>query len=249
MPVAAGLAWLTRSRWQGPARPARGGWNLVAGALLATAAGTVAGLPVLPGLALPVFVVGVAAVSRGWRAARHLALPALFLVFLLPLPWLLQASCAVPSQRASAAAAFALLRPTGLDVAITGVTVYTPDYYVIVNDTCSGLHSVCSLLMLGIVAAHLFPMSAWRQALVLALVLPLGLLVNAVRVAFLLLMGHLFGKPAATGLSHDLSAVVLFALGYATLFLLARRLSRSRAASASPATTSQTAQEKASPSA
>ncbi len=203
----------------------------------------------LCGLAVPVLVLGAVMVTLGARAARHLALPVLFLVFLLPLPWLLQASCAVPSQRASAAAAFALLWPTGLNVQILGVTVYTPDYYVIVNDTCSGLHSVCSLLMLGVVAAALFEMSAARQVLVLAVVLPLGLLVNAMRVAFLLLMGHFFGKPAATGLSHDLSAVVFFAVGYVVLFLLARRLSRRRTTTTSPASSTQSDQEKVSPSA
>jgi len=248
LPVAAGLVWLTRGRWQGSDEPADWGWALVAGALVGNEVGLLFPLPVLSGLALPVLLVGAVLVVRGPITARHVALPAAFLVFLLPLPWLLQASCALPSQQASAAAAFALLWSTGLDVLVSGVTVYTPEYYVIVNDTCSGLHSVCSLLMLGVVAAHVFEMSWARQGILLALVLPLGLLVNALRVAFLLLMGHFFGKPAATGLSHDLSAVIFFALGYVALFLLARRLSRRQTETPSASRSVQMAQDQASPS-
>ena len=247
LPVAAGLAWLARARWLVAPAPDRRGWLLVAAALGLHAAGLAVGLPVLSGLALPPLLVGAAAVTRGPATARHLVLPAAFLVFLLPLPWLLQPTCALPSQRASAAVAYALLLPTGLDVMLSGVTVYTPEFYVRVDDTCSGLHSVASLLMLGVVAAHLFPMSGRRQALVLALVLPLGLLANALRIASLVPVGLVAGRGAAAGLWHDLSAVACFALAYAALFAFARRLARSAAAAQSPTSSAQTDHEKASP--
>ena len=245
--MAAGLAFLGRARWQTPPQPTQGGWPLVAGALLVHGAGMVLDLPVLSGLALPALAVGAVAVTRGTATARHLALPALFLVFLLPLPWLLQPTCALPAQRASATVAWALLLPTGLEPMLSGVTVYTPDFFVRVDDTCSGLHSVASLLMLGIVVAHIFPMSGRRQALVLALVLPIGLLANGLRIASLLQVGLSRGRDAAAGLWHDLSAVACFALGYAVLFLVARRLSRRQATTRSEAMSAQTAQEKASP--
>ena len=134
-----------------------------------------------------------------------------------------------------------------IDVMLSGVTVYTPEFYVRVDDTCSGLHSVASLLMLGVVAAHLFPMSGRRQALVLALVLPLGLLANALRIASLVPVGLVAGRGAAAGLWHDLSAVACFALAYAALFAFARRLARSAAAAQSPTSSAQTDHEKASP--
>ena len=248
LPAAAGLAWVSRRRWSRPGPPHPAGWWLLGAALVVHAVALGIGPAALTGLALPLALVGAVAVVRGAEAASELALPASFLVFLLPIPWLLQPTCAIPAQQASAASAFALLLPTGLDVMLQGVYVYTPDYYIRVDDTCSGLHSACALLMFGIVLAQLLPLRVRGRLLLVALVLPVGLLANSSRVAFLLVMGHHFGKTAAVGIAHDLSTAAFFAAAYVLLFGLAKRLAQPEEAEASPANRTQTPQQNASPS-
>jgi len=119
-----------------------------------------------------------------------------------------------------------------------------------VDDTCSGLQSACALLMLALVAGHLRRVPPLRTLLLVAAVLPLGLLVNGARIAFLLLVGVFLGIEWAEGLTHDLSAVVFFAAAYVGIFWAARRLAAPRRADqAVTPMEAQTAQENTSPTA
>lgn len=224
VPVAAGLAYLTKRRIPaaGPADPL--GWWVLGAAHGLNLVGTLTGLYGLSGLAFPPALLAVVALLRGRAMAKHLLMPTSFLLFLMPLPWLLRPALAVGAQEASAIVGYLLLLPTGLDVMLQGVYVYTPDYYVIVNDTCSGLQTACALLMYGIVIGHLLDVRGTRAAVLLLAVLPVGLLINGGRVAFLLVLGHKFGRGAAIGMVHDLSSVAFFAVAYWILYRLARRL-------------------------
>lgn len=226
VPVAAGLAYLSRHRLPAAQHSAPWWKGLWAGAMVLHGLGVFTGYYGLSGVALPLVLLALTAHRSGAARANHFLFPFSFLIFLLPLPWLLQPSLAIPLQQATAGLAAALLYPAPMDLSLLGVYVYTPRYYILVNDTCSGLHTACALLMFGIVLSQLVPLSRRAQGLILALVLPAGLLLNAARVAYLLVMGHVWGKSAATGLNHDLSAVFFFGLVYWLFFRLARRLER-----------------------
>lgn len=248
LPMAAGLAWVGRDPGA-VAHPAPGQWwaALLGGGLALHLVALGTGLFGLSGLGLPLALAGLVWRGRGVACLRRMLLPILFLVFVLPLPWMLQAQFALPSQRASAMMAYLLVRPTTLNVMLDGMYVYTPDFYVLVNDTCSGLSSACALLMLAIVVSQLRRLPPQRSALLLVGVLPVGLLANGARIAFLLVMGHTFGIEWAEGWVHDLSAVAFFGCAYAAMFWASRRLAqRGRRPRATP-TTATTAHENTSP--
>ena len=250
LPMAAGLAWIGRDPQATP-DPATGrAWiGLLAAGLILHVVALLTGLSGLSGPGLPLALAGVLLRTRGPASLQRMALPLGFLIFLLPLPWLLHDAAALPAQQASATVAFLLLVLTPMDVMLQGIYVYTKEFYVLVNDTCSGLSSACALVMLAMVAGQLKRLPMRRALVLIAVVLPIGLLANGARIAFLLFMGHNFGIEWASGVVHDLSALIFFAGAYVSLFWGARRLALPLVDQASPAIAASTAQENASPAA
>ncbi len=250
LPMAAGLAWIARDP-DATAEPAKGlKWRvLLACGLALHGFALISGLSGLSGVGLPLALAGVLLRTHGEPSLERMALPIAFLVFLLPLPWLLHDAAALPAQQASATVAFLLLVLTPMDVMLQGIYVYTREFYVLVNDTCSGLSSACALVMLAMVAAQLRRLPMRRALILIGVVLPIGLLANGGRIAFLLFMGHHFGIEWASGLVHDGSALLFFACAYVALFWGARRLVDPPTHHSSPAMAASSAQENTSPAA
>lgn len=250
LPMAAGLAWIARQPGADAQPSDDRAWIGLTGvgfALHALALAT--GLSGLSGVGFPLALAGVVLRTHGADTLQRMALPIAFLLFLLPLPWLLHDAAALPAQRASATVAFLLLVLTPMDVMLQGIYVYTKEFYVLVNDTCSGLSSACALVMLAMVVGQLKRLPMRRAVILIAVVLPIGLIANGGRIAFLLFMGHHFGIEWASGLMHDGSALIFFACAYVALFWGARRLARSEEVRISPPMAASTAHEKTSPTA
>ncbi len=247
LPMTAGLVWLARDPAASPEPAPRSAWMaLVATGLTLHAAALVSGASGLSGIGLPIALAGVVLRVHGRKWLGRTWMPIAFLTFLLPLPWLLHDSLSYPAQRASAITAFLLASLSPLDAKLRGVYVYTDQFYVLVNDTCSGISSACALLMLALVAGQLKRLPLRPAMILIAVVLPIGLLANGGRIAFLLLMGHHWGLEGASALVHDLSALLFFAGAYVALFWGARTLAP-EVERVSEASTASTAQENASP--
>jgi exosortase len=248
LPMAAGLAWIARDPEAVAAPDGGKAWRLmVIGGLFLHAVALLTGLSGLSGAGLPLALAGVVLRTEGTTCLQRMGLPIAFLVFLLPLPWLLHDAAALPAQQASATVAFLLLVLTPMDVMLQGIYVYTKEFYVLVNDTCSGLSSACALVMLAMVAAQLRRLSMKRAAILIVVVLPIGLVTNGARIAFLLFMGHYFGIEWASGPVHDGSALLFFSCAYVALFWGARRLALPADDLTSAAITASSTQEKTSP--
>jgi exosortase C (VPDSG-CTERM-specific) len=159
----------------------------------------------------------------GWRWLKAVSFPIFFLLFMIPLPaaavvwleWLLVA--------ASAEAAHGLFWLGGIPVFRDGYSLQIPGIVLEVARECSGIRSTWVLIITSILASYLLLEGKLRRGLLIAVVLPLGILRNGLRIfviGFLCVhygpeMIHSWVHRNGGPLFFGLSLVPLLALGWA----------------------------------
>ena len=147
----------------------------------------------------------------GLPHARIYLFPLGFCAFALPWEAFLKNRLDTPLQAWSADIAAALLNTFGYPVRIwTEVTIYSDRFYVIVNETCSGMNMLVTLSMYTLVFAWAAQPSLRHRIALILLVFPLAMLANGARVAVIYLLGHYGGMPLADGFWHTGSAYLIF---------------------------------------
>jgi exosortase len=226
-PVALAMLWLQRKALnRAVGRGQTSGLLVVIGALALMAVSHRTGIHNLAGIAVSPLLIGVAAYLWGWRAARVVSFPSIFLIFGLGLYRGLLNSVGFALQDATAAGAGWVGPFIGLDVVRDGLVLHStasaPEYAFVVAQACSGMSSLLSLLALASIWIYATRGSTAGRAAVLLGVLPLVVLANTARVTLVLLVAAHFGEDAALGFFHGLSSLVLFGLALAGLLMLSR---------------------------
>ncbi len=176
--------------------------------------------------------------TYGWTRAKALLMPVLFGYFALPWEHFLRRTIDIPLQGWTADIALAFLNLAGYGVRYwDAYTIYTHEYYIIVNETCSGMNLLTTLTMYTLVFAWVAQPALRDRLKLLLLVVPVAMFANGVRVAMLYLMGHYGGNELAMGPWHDRSAYLTFLPVFWFIFVvnqaLLRRAMRRRPARAS----------------
>ncbi len=226
-PIAAALLWWRREalrRSLGAGHWA--GLLLVAASIVLMLVSRRTGFNALAGIAVTPLLIGAAAYLWGWRAARVIAFPALFLVFGLGLYRGLLNSVGFALQDVTARGAGLAGSLIGLDVVRDGLVLHSasasPPYAFVVAQTCSGMSSLLSLLALAALWMYVARGPLHGQLAMVAGVLPLVLVANTARVTMVLLVAALFGEDAALGFFHGASSLVLFGLALTGLLAFSR---------------------------
>ena len=154
-----------------------------------------------------------------WMAAA--AFPVAFLIFMIPLPdaavtWLEKASVV-----ASAEAAALLFGITGTSLVRHGTVFELPGIVLRVGQECSGIRSSWVLFITSLLASHLFLRSPWRRLVLVAFVIPLGILRNGFRILVIGLLCVHVGPQMIDSPIHHRGGPIFFALSLVPLLLLA----------------------------
>ncbi len=174
----------------------------------------------LSALALIVLLVGLALYFLGERAARRIAFPLAFLLFMIPIPFINRLSPALESFTATASTgAVGLL---GIPSVNLGSQIELQNSSFVVGAACSGLNSMVALATLVVVFIYILEGSNRAKLVLLGLAIPIAIVANIFRVSALLVIAHLFGAEAGMKYFHDYSSPVLFLLAFALLILVSR---------------------------
>ena len=180
-------------------------------------------LPVLAGLLLLYF---------GWPGLRLAAFPVFFLIFMVPLPGAVVVELTGPLRLWGAELSAEVLHVIGYPVAISGTIISIGQYLLLVNEACSGLGSMFSLVATCLLYIHITGHRARLHLAVLLLsVLPIAFLANTLRILGLALLTYHAGDGIAQGPAHETSGVMLFVVALGMLFgldALVRRWSPER---------------------
>jgi exosortase len=214
-PAATGLVWLRRSELRSALAAGSGiGLPVLVGGLLLFVVGLRSGVHAVAAVAFLPTVLGAAAYLYGLGAARLLAPATALVTCALSLYRGLLAPLGFALQEVTARGSATLASLAGVPVHESGVDLYVRDVHLVVAESCSGMDSLLALLCLGFLVVALAS-AAWpRRALLMALVLPMVLVANILRVTAVLALVMPFGTAAAEGLPHEtLSAVVFLFAG------------------------------------
>jgi exosortase len=139
---------------------------------------------------------------------------------MVPLPdaavdWLENAS-----MLASAEAAALFFNVSGTPVLREGTVFELPGIAIQVARECSGIRSSWVLFITGLLASHLFLRTMWRRIVLVAFVIPLGILRNGFRVFVIGQLCVHVGSYMIDSKIHRQGGPVFFALSLVPLLLL-----------------------------
>ena len=184
------------------------------------------GVHFVSGFAMIAAVWGLVWTAWGFRALWTLRFPLLFLLFMVPLPGVLLIAISFKMKLAAAWLASSGLTLLGLPTHQAGSTIQVPGISVVVDDTCSGLRSLISLIALATLWTSLMPPQAkrWHKLFIVAASLPIALTANMTRIIVLVLLSAIYGPAIADSFIHYGSGVVVFGVALVVLAWLSRRL-------------------------
>ena len=165
---------------------------------------------------------------------RAAAFPVAFLVFLIPMPDAFVDGLERASTIASAEAAAMYFAVAGTPLVRHGTVFELPGIVLQVAQECSGIRSSLVLVITSILASHLFLTSPWRRFVLVAFVIPLGILRNGFRVFVIGMLCVHVGPHMIDSVIHHRGGSLFFALSLAPLFLLLWWLRRGERRGASP---------------
>ena len=172
-----------------------------------------------------VIVIAVLYLELGPAVSRAMWFPMAYGVFLIPPPGYAVDVVTLPIKTVISNVVTGVLSGVGYPIVRSGVSLYISQYQLLVEDACSGLQSLFSLMALGLFYVYLMHRSEWRYALVLALfIIPAAIFANFVRVMAIVLMTYYFGDETAQGFLHTSTGMLLFVVTLLSVFVLDRLL-------------------------
>ena len=173
------------------------------------------------GLTFVSMLVGMELYFLGPGKTRVLIWPTLFLVFMIPLPQVSVDFVATQSKFVAAKVSIWAMQQVGYEVVGAGSYVYLPDgKQLVVDEVCSGLKYLFSLVAFGAFYVQLSSLPPMRKILLLALAFPLAWLANVIRILTLCLVAyHWDAVTAVKWYSHDLFGFVMYFLAFILMFL------------------------------
>ena len=170
----------------------------------------------------------------GPKWMRAAAFPAAFLMFMIPLPdgaveWL-----KTSSMLASADAANLFFNLSGTPVMRYGTVFMLPGIVIKVAEECSGIRSSLVLVITGLLAAHMFLKTPWRRAVLVAVVIPLGILRNGFRILVIGMLCVEMGPDMIHSPIHHHGGPLFFVLSLVPFFLLLWWLRRGESRTPNP---------------
>jgi len=223
LPLVGWLIWRKRQELADSAgAPSWAGLAALVGAALVYLVALRAGARVIVGFSLPLLLLALGWAWLGWPTIKPVAAPILLTAFLIPVPRHMIGIAAMPMQVVSAHATAVLSGLMGMPATANGVTVTTRPVQFLVAEECSGFNSLLALLLIGCTAVHLLRMRPVRKLVLLALIPPIVLLANVIRLLTVVLTAQFLGAELALdALVHGFTDVILYLAALACVILLA----------------------------
>jgi exosortase len=177
-------------------------------------------LSLLPTLA------GVSLLLGGWPVFAR-AWPAIaFLAFMIPPPFQVEILLALPLQRLATQASTYALQTLGLPAVAQGNVIVIDDLKLGVLEACSGLSMLFTFFALSTAVAFVIKRPLWQKAVVFLSAIPIGVLMNLLRITVTGVLHRTAGSDLANAVFHDLAGWLMMPLALGLLWLELQFLAR-----------------------
>ena len=185
------------------------------GGLLVTGA-----LAILAVLGVVFVWIGAFGLFFGLPAFRAARFALFFLFFMIPIPEPILAKTIYALQVGSAQSAAALFSLFGIPYLQNGLVFSLPGIAIRVAEECSGIRSTLALLIMTVLASHMFLKATWKQLLVCLLAVPLSVAKNGLRIATLSALAVYVDPGFLYGRLHQSGGMFFFAAAFLPLALI-----------------------------
>lgn len=142
-----------------------------------------------------------------------------FLLFMIPLPYVIYYAATFPMQLFATKVTVTVLNIIGMSAVQQGNMIHLPGYSLEVAEACSGLRSLISLLALGAVYARYTQTGLARQIILFLSTIPIAIAANIFRVLFTAIGAYTVSRELAEDFLHELSGMMVFIVAFIMLFL------------------------------
>jgi len=162
--------------------------------------------------------VGAIVAFGAFMLTGHLV-PEWFLLWLLvPLPADLDNDLTYYLQGVASRSGSVFLDFFGTDHLLTGYTIEVPGQQFLVEDACSGIHSLFVLIAFAAIYVVWQRRPVLHSLLLIAMTVGWALLINVVRISLVVMLPTHTGFDVSTGLPHEILGMALFLAALALLF-------------------------------
>jgi exosortase len=155
-----------------PVRPSNVGLLVVVGSLLILMAGYIGTEYFTMRSSLVFLVAGIVLYWFGWAVLRLTSLPIAFLIFMVPIPYIVYDALAFPLKLLVTKASVAVLKFLSIPVVREGNIIMFPQTVLEVADACSGLRSLMSLVTLAVALAFITQKSSLKRSILIVSAVP-----------------------------------------------------------------------------
>lgn len=181
--------------------------------------GTAAGESFTMRISMLIVLAGTIVFGYGFGLFKTISFPFLYLIFMVPLPYILYDSVAFPLKLFVTKYSVDFLRVIGVPVLREGNVIQLVSTTLEVADACSGIRSIMSLLALSAALAY-FTQTGWlKRAVLIALSIPIALFANSIRVIGTGILASRYGAKVAEGFFHEFAGLVIFGVAMALLII------------------------------
>lgn len=177
--------------------------------------GVRAQIPHLAAMSLIALGFGLSLTFGGWQLTKKLSFPLAFLLFMVPMGFLLESIAFELRIIVSVISTF-LLNVVGIDAVRTGTSINPtpsdPAAALEVADPCSGIRSLAMLTALASLYGYLTLDSNWKKWTLFFVAAPIAVAANVVRITTIAMISRAFGSGAALTVYHDYSGFIVFAV-------------------------------------
>lgn len=201
-----------------PLRPSNAGLAVIVFSLLTLMFGYVGTEYFTMRASLVFLIAGIVLFWFGWGVLRLVALPIFFLIFMVPLPYIIYDSIAFPLKLLVTKASVATLKLLSIPVVSEGNIIMFPQTVLEVADACSGLRSLMSLITLSVALAFVTQKSAIKRTILIVSAVPVAIATNMFRVIVTGVLASYYGTAVAEGFFHEFAGLAVFAVAMILLF-------------------------------
>lgn len=169
---------------------------------------------------LIVMIAGMVLYFFGADIAKMTRMPVLYLLFMVPLPYIVYNALAFPLKMFVSWLSVAFLKLIGLSVVREGTIIMFPSISLEVADACSGMRSLVSIIAISTAYAFILRISHVKRWIIVFSSIFIAITTNAVRVITTGVLANYSGAAAAQGFFHEFAGMAVFALAMALLTVL-----------------------------
>jgi len=176
-------------------------------------------IPWLEGASLMIYLAGIAVLVGGRPLLKATWTSIAFLVFMIPLPWRVEATLRSPLRLFAAQVSNWLLQLFGLPSVVEGTVIDISGQKLGVEEACSGIAMLMTFFALA-AGLMIVVQRPWLDKLVIILsALPIAIICNVLRITATGILYYTVGESVGKFVYHDLAGFLMMPMGIAFLWL------------------------------